>query len=210
MSDASTPVSYRVLAAPDSSLGTVLGATERLQQSRRLLRDHMQALNASATAAQSEAQHRPSAWLTAIPLLGPVLGSLSAWWAKHPLRVVADLFASSTASAAKPMTQARPWSMLLMAVAVGGLLVWTRPWRFAWLRRAVYAGVMPKIVSTLVSRLPTEGWLDIVNALLRRPGAAAQSAQATTPTRADPAPPERSAPPQPTWGHGPTPNTSLH
>ncbi len=209
-----TPVGYRVVVAPDTSLATVLGATERLKQSRRLLCAHMQALNAAASEAQENERRQPSAWysaLKAVPGLGPLIDTVSSWWAKHPLRVVADLFASSTASAAKPMTQTRPWTMLLLAVAVGGLLVWARPWRFALLRRAVYAGVLPQLVSSLMSRLPINGWLDIVNSLLRRPGAAATaSPTASAPTTSDTTRSERPAQPQPTAVDTSTTHTSLH
>lgn len=213
MSAASTPGSDRGLVAAEGSASTVLGATERLNQSRRLLREHMQALNASASEALENAHRPPGAWLaalTAIPVLGPVIESVSTWWAQHPLRVVAGVFASSTATAAKPMTQTRPWTVLLMAVAIGGVLAWARPWRFAWLRRAVYAGVLPQLVSTVISRLPTEGWLDIVNSLLRRPGAAAPTPQATTPPTAGAADAELPAQPQPTMDRDSPPNTSLH
>lgn len=213
MSAAPIPDSDRVLVVTDRSVSAVLGATERLNQSRHLLREHMQAINAAASDIPANSQRPRSAWLvalTAIPVLGPVIESVSAWWAQHPLRVVASVFASSTATAAKPMTQTRPWSVLLMAVAIGGLLAWTRPWRFAWLRRAVYAGVLPQLVSTVMSRLPTEGWLDIVNSLLRRPGAATSASQTTTPTTADAGPTERPAPPQPTPSHDATRKTLLH
>lgn len=207
MSAASIPSGDGALVASERSASTVLGATERLNQSRRLLREHMQALNASATEALENAHRPPSAWLaalTAIPVLGPVIESVAAWWSQHPLRVVADVFASTTATAAKPMTQTRPWTVLLMAVAIGGMLAWARPWRFAWLRRAVYAGVLPQLVSTVMSRLPTEGWLDIVNSLLRRPGAA------TTSPTADADRSERPAHPQATSGHDPARTSPLH
>ena len=213
MSAAPIPGSDRVLVGTDRSVSTVLGATERLNQSRHLLRECMQAINAAASDMPANS-HRPrSTWLvtlTAIPVLGPVIESVSAWWAQHPLRVVASVFASSTATAAKPMTQTRPWSVLLMAVAIGGLLAWTRPWRFAWLRRAVYAGVLPQLVSTVMSRLPTEGWLDIVNSLLRRPGATSSASQTTTSTTAGAGPTERPTTPQPTSSHDATRKTMLH
>lgn len=213
MSAASIPGGDHVLVASDS---TVLGASERLNQSRRLLREHMQALNASASDALANEHRRPGAWLaalTAIPVLGPVIESVSAWWAQHPLRVVADVFASSTASAAKPMTQSRPWTVLLMAVAIGGLLVWLRPWRYALLRRAVYGGVLPPLVSSFMSRLPTQDWLDnIVNSLTRSLVTATPPKASTTPASTNPGPAsERAADSTPASGHGATPiNPSLH
>lgn len=61
--------------------------------------------------------------------------------------------------------------MVLGAAAVGALLMWARPWRFALLRRALYTGVLPQVVTTLLSRVSTEGLLDLVHAALRRPDA---------------------------------------
>lgn len=215
MSAASVPDGHRRLPVElDTSLGTVLGATERLKLSRRLLREHMQALNAPTRDASATDHSSPSGWLAAlaaIPVLGPTIQSVSAWWAQHPLRVVADLFTSSTTSTAKPMSQTRPWTVLLLAVAAGGLLVWARPWRYALLRRAVYTSLLPQLVSGLMSRLPIPAWLDIVNSLTRGPVAATPATPLTTQSSAEPVRAgELRAHSSPSEERGPTPNTALH
>jgi hypothetical protein len=166
-----------------------------------MMRDQLLVLNASSAAAHAtnkESGHQSAvlATLTALPLLGPLIDSAMTWWAEHPLHAVVDLFSRPNPSADEPLTQRHPWAMLLGAAAVGALLMWTRPWRFALLRRAVYAGLLPQMVTTLLSRVSTEGLLDLVSSFLRRPGA-------------NHPPPATSSQP-PAERDGAAPNSTLH
>ena len=208
MSAIPTPVGYHVLQAPDTSTDTVLGATERLKFSRQKMRDQMLALNASSAQAQAAKQgpgHSSAlmATLTALPVIGPLIHSAASWWADHPLHAVADLFTPRKDAAAEPasqtLTQRHPWAMLVSAAAIGALLMWARPWRYALLRRAVYSGVLPQVFTSLLSRVSTDGLLDLANSMLRRP-AAASARNASTPP----------AVPQPDGSAGTTPNSTLH
>lgn len=194
------PVGYQVLRAPDASATTVLGATERLQQSRRLMRDQMMELNASSAQAHAKKKGsgKPSALLatlTALPVLGPLIDRAATWWEGHPLHAVVALFTTRQASAAEPLKQRHPWAMLLGAAAIGALLMWTRPWRYALLRRAVYAGLVPQVVTTLLSRVSADGLLDLVNSLLQGP-----AANSSPPPAAEHQP----------AGHEAAPNSTLH
>lgn len=164
------------LVPAEPSVDNVLAATERLRQSRQRMRDQMLEFNASS--APGQAAHRGAgasgellAALAALPVLGPLIAGAANWWANHPLRAFAELFASPATSTAKPLTERHPWAMVLGAAAVGALLMWARPWRFALLRRALYTGVLPQVISTLLSRVSTEGLLDLVHSALRRPEA---------------------------------------
>lgn len=204
MSATPTPVGYRVLQAPDASTATLPGATERLHQSRQKMRDQMLALNASSAQAQATRQRSDQssallATLTALPVLGPLIHSAVSWWADHPLHAVADLFirpnASATGPIKQPLTQRHPWALLLGAVAVGALLMWARPWRFGLLRRAVYAGVVPQMINSLLSRVSSDGLLDIVKSALGRP-------------LANPSPPPATGPPA--GNEGTARNSTLH
>lgn len=161
---------------PEPPVDNVLAATERLRQSRRRMRDQMLEFNASS--APGQAAHRGAgasgellAALAALPVLGPLIDSAANWWANHPLRSVAELFTKPGTSTAKPLTERHPWAIVLGAAAVGALLMWARPWRFALLRRALYTGVLPQVVTTLLSRVSTEGLLDLLHSALRRPDA---------------------------------------
>ncbi len=165
-----TALGYRVLQAPLTTADAVLDATERLSRSRQTMRDQMFDLKASraqAQASESRPQSALLATLTALPVLGPLVESAVTWWAEHPLRAVAELFSRPDSSADEPLTQRHPWAMLLGAAAIGALLMWTRPWRLALLRRAVYASLLPQVVTQLLSRESTDGLLDLVKSILR-------------------------------------------
>ncbi|OYU00464.1 MAG: hypothetical protein CFE40_04000 [Burkholderiales bacterium PBB1] len=166
------PMSQRAWQALNASTDTLLGVTERMEKSRRLMRDQMFELNAGAAQTKNQFQDRPGNWLvalSAIPVLGPLISEAAGWWADHPLRAVAELFARPSGRTTEPLTQRHPWAMLIGAAAVGGLLMWTRPWRFALLRRAVYSGLLPQVVSSLLSCLPTDGLLNLVRSVWRGP-----------------------------------------
>lgn len=189
MNSAAPPIAAQ--AVSDADAAAPVDAVARLEQSRQRLRRHLIELNGSGDGPPGS---RPSNALLdalkSIPLLGMVLDTVSNWWSQHPLRVVATLVAASAASVAKPVTQRHPTLTLFAALAVGGLVMWARPWRFALLRRAVYAGLLPQFVSKMLSRLPTGGWVTLADSLLRR----GKATPASTPRTAKPVVP-RSPPP---------------
>lgn len=172
MSATSLPLDQRSLQTLGTPTDTLLGVTERLEKSRRLMREQMFELNAGSAQAKSQGRGTPSNWwvaLGAIPVLGPLISDAASWWADHPLRAVADLFARPGTSTSKPLTQHHPWAMLIGAVAVGALVMWARPWRFALLRRAVYSGLLPQVMSSVLARVPTDGLLDLAQSVWQRP-----------------------------------------
>ena len=172
--NAAAPIATRALI----DVGTApVDAVARLEQSRLRLRRHLIALNGRE--AGPAGSHPPSGWLDSlrsIPLFGMALDTVSGWWSQHPLRVVVTLVAASAASVARPVTQRHPAWALFGALALGGLVMWARPWRFAPLRRAVYAGVLPPLVSNVLSRLPANDWMSVAESLLRRDPTAPTSA----------------------------------
>lgn len=173
-----TPIAIRALR--DTASPSV-AAVERLEASRQRLRRHLLELNGSRDGADESAASRlPHALLDSlrsVPGIGVVVDTVSNWWSRHPLRVVAGVLMASVASVAQPVTQRHPKWSLFAALAVGGLVMWARPWRFAPLRRAVYAGLLPQLMSTVVSRMPTDGWMTLVDSLLRRSPATASTAR---------------------------------
>lgn len=207
MSTPAAPIGYRVLTAPDTSKTTLPGAIERLEQSRRVLRQRLFELNGSqgASAESGTASGKPSMWLDAlksVPLVGDLVGALSSWWAHHPLRAVADLFSAARPAQAKPDSGERGLTTVVAAVALGAVLLWLRPWRFALVRRAVFAGLLPQVISTVMSSLRTDGLIGWVESLLKRP-------KPSAPVQ-PPKPETRVVPPPATWNHGSAPVSSLH
>ena len=73
-----------------------------------------------------------------------------------------------SASAAAALTQRHPWACMLGAAAAGALLMWKRPVCFAVLRRAVHSGLLPQVLDTLMSQVPTERLMDFAQSLWQR------------------------------------------
>ncbi|MBY0468329.1 MAG: hypothetical protein K2Q07_05070 [Burkholderiaceae bacterium] len=174
MSD-TPPASIGVPAAkPAVAADALCGVVERLQQSRQLMRVQMLELNAASAQPRGESNDRfrlddRLVALSALPVLGPLISDAARWWSDHPLRAVADLFTRPSGSTTGTLTQRHPRAWALSAAAAGALLMWTRPWRFAVLRRAVYSGLLPQVVSTLVSQVPIERLIDFAQSVWRRP-----------------------------------------
>ena len=70
---------------------------------------------------------------------------------------------------------------VLVAAAVGALLVWSRPWRWA-LRPALLAGLAPQFASRVVAKLPIESWMTLLDSALSK-----ASGSTTPSTRPEPA-----------------------
>ncbi len=175
------------MTVPTSPIGAVgdadagpVDAVTRLEMSRQRLRRHLIELNGHPDEPDA-GPPRPNALLDSlrsIPLVGMVLDTVSSWWKQHPLRVVATLVVASAASAARPVTQRHPTVTLFAALAIGALVMWARPWRFVLLRRAIYAGLLPQLVSKVIGFIPTDGWMKVADSMLNR----GKAATAPTPT----------------------------
>ena len=165
-------------AAPDS----VASATERLARSRQQL---------TLALAETVAARRPStssnpaaspAWmneLKAVPGVGIVIQALSAWWAKYPLNAASAMAYDTANAVAKPLATRHPIAMVLGAVVLGGVLAWSRPWRWI-LKPALFAGLMAQLSAKLVAQVPLQSWMSLLTALAQGRGNSA----ATFDTRA--------------------------
>lgn len=137
-----TPAREPVAALPS--------ACERLVRSRERLRLALQqGATGSATPPGSGAGTRqgPSAWLqdlAALPGAGIVIDAVRAWWAKHPLRLGGQAGAEAVRSVLQPIARSHPLALALGALLLGGVLAWTRPWRWI-LKPAWFAGLGPEL-----------------------------------------------------------------
>lgn len=95
-----------------------------------------------------------------------VLDALRLWWQQYPLRAVGERAADLIRSVVAPVAQAHPLGLVLGALAVGGLLVLVKPWRWISLP-AMVASVLPQILPKILAEMPTSTWLDGLDALLR-------------------------------------------
>jgi hypothetical protein len=132
-------------------------ATARLEQSRTLLR---QALHGKPSRADAPPKPVPAwqAHLQSIPVLAVLAEAVSSWWMQHPLRVASTLVAETTRAVVQPLAQRNPMGLAVAALLVGGLLAWSRPWRWV-LKPALFAGLWSQLLSKGIAHLPLESWL---------------------------------------------------
>lgn len=124
------------------SIATVTAA-EHLAASRERLR-----LGLTARAAAPGAAPAPGpapAWLAPLmanPAAALALQAARTWWSGHPLHALGQGAAAAADAALRPVARRHPIALVLGAGLLGGLLVWSRPWR--WLPS-------PALLATAVS-----------------------------------------------------------
>ena len=139
-------------------------ATERLENSRALLRQAMQGKTKSHPATGT----RPSApeWvahLKSIPVVTVLVEAITSWWMQHPLRVASQLAVETTRAVVQPLARRNPVGLALGALALGALVAWTRPWRWV-LKPALFAGLSSQLLSRGIANLPLKSWLAALGA----------------------------------------------
>lgn len=141
------------MSTPLTSALSVATPSERLLLSRERLRLALR--ETAATAGQPES--RPGSWsrpkwldgLNDLPGVSAVMDAL---------RVMV-----------LPMAQRNPLGLVMGAVLLGGLLAWSRPWR--WISTpALLAGLLPPLLATAMASLKPINWLDILAALAKQSG----------------------------------------
>lgn len=174
-----------------------LPAVERLAASRERLRAALYELSPPPDAAGDGGPSVVMTALMAIPGVGVIVDAVRKWWSQHPLHL-ATLVAGNTArSAMKPMARRSPYTLILAAAAVGGLLYWFKPWR-GLLKPALLAGLLPHLVSRAMEHVPIESWMAAVTTFVSQhmPGQGAHAAEE------EPQPDAATAPPPTTAGNG--------
>lgn len=117
------------------------------------------------------------AWLERIkhqPAIAILIDTLQGWWSRHPLRAALHVASETGNAVIKPIAQHNPITLVALACGAGAVLAWSRPWRWA-LKPALFAGLMPQLVSRVVANLPLESWLAVFT-----------QAPTAQPTRTDP------------------------
>lgn len=137
-----------------------MNAVERLEVSRARLRIAM----LPPTALPSHAPATGAlAWLERLkhqPTVAIVIDTLQSWWSRHPLRAAVHVASEAGNAVARPIAQHNPIALVLVAGVAGAVLAWSRPWRWA-LKPALFAGLMPQLISRVVANLPLESWLAV-------------------------------------------------
>ena len=142
-----------------------MNAVERVALSRERLRAAMvppPALPAPESAAGA------LAWIERLrhqPAIALVIDTLQNWWARHPLRAVVHVASEATNAVAKPIARRNPLALVLVDGLLGAVLAWSRPWRWA-IKPALFAGLLPQLVTRVVAHLPLESWLAVFGSSL--------------------------------------------
>jgi hypothetical protein len=85
-------------------------------------------------------------------------------WSLPPLHDAVDAAAGAARSALRPTAQRHPAGLVVGALLMGGLLVWSRPWR--WMLRPVLAAAwMPQLLLWAVTQRPIRSWTSLLTAL---------------------------------------------
>lgn len=146
---------------------STMTAAERIEFSRARLRAAMSPPPAPAAGTEPG----QASWLQRfkqLPVISLVLESFDAWWTNHPLHAAGQVAAQASSAVVRPVARRHPLALVLVAGAVGALLVWSRPWRWA-LRPALLAGLAPQFASRVVANLPIESWMTLLGAALSKP-----------------------------------------
>jgi hypothetical protein len=145
-----------------TSAGAATTAVQRVALSRERLRQAMQTTSAPSGASAPGGSTTASAnlfdALKSIPGAGIFLDAVNTWWAQHPLHT-AGLVATGAAKAiVQPMAQKNPFGLMIAMVLLGAMVAWKKPWRWL-LTPALFAGLLPQLVSKFVTHMPLEAWL---------------------------------------------------
>jgi hypothetical protein len=68
--------------------------------------------------------------LKSVPGLGLAVEVARAWWARHPYRLAAIMVGDVAKTVVMPSAQRHPLALVAGAFLAGGLLAWSRPWRW--------------------------------------------------------------------------------
>lgn len=134
-----------------------MSAIERIELSRARLRSAMQPPPALPASEPSGVL----AWFERLkdqPSIAVIIDALQSWWSRHPLRPLVQMATEATNAVARPIAAHNPVALVVAAGLFGIVFAWSRPWRWA-LKPALFAGLLPQLVSRVVSNLPLESWL---------------------------------------------------
>lgn len=135
-------------------------AMARLALSRERLRQSLRELPAGGDSASYLAD------LKSQPVTALLFELARAWWHKQPTRVAGTLLADTVKAAVAPLALRHPLALVCGAAALGGLLVWARPWRWGLVKPALLAGLAQQLLAKALNGASLENWLAALAALV--------------------------------------------
>ncbi len=131
---------------------------DRLAASREHLRHalHDIAEPRRQRAASASGEASSTAWLDSlrsIPGAGILIDTLERWWSRHPLHVGTVVALATAKAVATPVARRHPIGLVLVALVLGALFAFSRPWRWA-VKPALFAGLLPQLMLAALKKQP--------------------------------------------------------
>ncbi len=137
-------------------MSAVLTASDRLALSRERLRQAMRdSSEPLAEASNQRAGESAAAWLDSLKSIPGASEAVSSWWTQHPLRIATMVAAGAAKAVVQPMAKRDPLGVVLGALLLGGLLAWSRPWRWL-LKPALFAALLPQLFYKVLADVPVQ------------------------------------------------------
>ena len=141
---------------------------ERLALSRERLRQTMQqGAKPFKGASKPLLGATGAAWVNSFksaPGVSIILEAVGSWWARHPLRLASMVAAEAATAVVQPIAQRNPVGLVLGALVLGGVVVWSRPWRWI-LKPVLLAGLFPQLLSKVITHAPSRSWMTVLMSL---------------------------------------------
>jgi hypothetical protein len=135
-------------------------ALARLARSREGLRQSLQDHPAGGGVADLDGYF---SGLKSLPVAALLAELTKAWWHKQPLGAAGILLADALKAVIEaklaPLAQRHPLALVCGAAALGGLLVWARPWRWGLVKPALLAGLAQQLLAKALNGDALEAWL---------------------------------------------------
>jgi len=136
-------------------------AAERVALSREHLRQALHDATAPRRPAIDPVTGTPTAvpWLErmqSIPGASIAIDAISAWWSRHPAHLAVSVASRTAETMVRPIAQRHPLTLVAGAFAIGAVLAWSRPWRWA-LKPALFAGLLPQLLLSAMKATPRSG-----------------------------------------------------
>ena len=145
-------------------------ALERLAQSRALMR---QTLLQAAPASKTPLDGLATDWaalLKALPVDGLLLELLRNWWQQQPIHATGLLVAEVAKEWLELQASRYPLRLAGAALLFGGLLVWSRPWRWGLINPTLLTGMLPQLLTKIIGSASLLSWLAGLATQAQQPG----------------------------------------
>jgi hypothetical protein len=129
---------------------------DRLAHSRALLRESLLGTGPANSPASGASTGNGLDGRGTDAAVNLIAGALADRWSRHPLGIVLSLAMRAATASARPLAARHPWALLAAAFAFGGVLVWSRSWR--WARPGPWVGVLaPLLLATVRAAMDPAG-----------------------------------------------------